>query len=64
MSRRSSHFFISGNNPTAKLPEYLDSMLGKMAKEMPGLAQEEETKVWILLMFLLNPHGYSLIDEC
>eukprot|EP00092_Neocalanus_flemingeri_P011999 GFUD01012936.1.p1 GENE.GFUD01012936.1~~GFUD01012936.1.p1 ORF type:complete len:653 (-),score=159.55 GFUD01012936.1:48-2006(-) len=42
MSRRSSHFFISGNNPIAKLPEYLESMLGKMAKEMPGLGQKEE----------------------
>jgi len=45
MSRRSSHFFISGNNPIAKLPEYLESMLGKMAKEMPGLAQKEETEM-------------------
>jgi len=42
MSRRSSHFFISGNNPIAKLPEYLESMLGKMAKEMPGLGHKEE----------------------
>eukprot|EP00090_Calanus_glacialis_P013654 TRINITY_DN2230_c0_g1_i1.p1 TRINITY_DN2230_c0_g1~~TRINITY_DN2230_c0_g1_i1.p1 ORF type:complete len:654 (-),score=223.35 TRINITY_DN2230_c0_g1_i1:66-2027(-) len=45
MSRRSSHFFISGNNPIAKLPEYLESMLGKMAKEMPGLGAKEETEV-------------------
>jgi len=43
MSRRSSHFFISGNNPIAKLPEYLESMLGKMAKEMPGLGIKEDT---------------------
>jgi len=42
MSRRSSHFFISGNNPIAKLPEYLESMLGKMAKEMPGLGLKED----------------------
>ena len=32
MSRRSSHFFISGNNPIAKLPNYLAQMLEKMAK--------------------------------
>ena len=41
MSRRSTHFFISGNNPIAKLPEYLESMLGKMAKEMPNINKEE-----------------------
>jgi len=41
MSRRSSHFFISGNNPIAKLPEYLETMLGKMAKEMPGLLESK-----------------------
>ena len=41
MSRRSTHFFISGNNPIAKLPEYLESMLGKMAKEMPSINKEE-----------------------
>jgi len=45
MSRRSSHFFISGNNPIAKLPEYLESMLGKMAKEMPGLGLKEESEM-------------------
>jgi len=42
MSRRSSHFFISGNNPIAKLPDYLESMLGKMAKEMPSLGIKED----------------------
>jgi len=42
MSRRSSHFFISGNNPIAKLPEYLETMLGKMAKEMPGINSKQE----------------------
>ena len=39
--RRSSHFFISGNNPIAKLPEYLETMLGKMAKEIPGILKAE-----------------------
>jgi len=43
MSRRSSHFFISGNNPIAKLPEYLETMLGKMAKEMPGINSKQDT---------------------
>jgi len=42
MSRRSSHFFISGNNPIAKLPEYLETMLGKMAKDMPGIVSKTE----------------------
>ena len=35
MSRRSTHFFISSNNPIGRLPDYLASMLGKMAKELP-----------------------------
>ena len=43
MSRRSTHFFISGNNPIAKLPEYLESMLGKMAKEMPSVGSKDDT---------------------
>ena len=43
MSRRSSHFFISGNNPIAKLPDYLDSMLTKMAKEMPNAVAKDDT---------------------
>jgi len=43
MSRRSSHFFISGNNPIAKLPDYLDSMLTKMAKEMPNAVPKDDT---------------------
>ena len=43
MSRRSTHFFISGNNPIAKLPDYLDSMLSKMAKEMPNAVSKDDT---------------------
>ena len=43
LCRRSSHFFISGNNPIAKLPEYLETMLGKMAKEMPGINSKQDT---------------------
>ena len=43
MSRRSTHFFISGNNPIAKLPDYLDSMLTKMAKEMPNAVSKDDT---------------------
>jgi len=45
MSRRSSHFFISGNNPIAKLPDYLESMLGKMAKEMPAAGTKEDAEM-------------------
>jgi len=45
MSRRSTHFFISGNNPIDKLPKYLESMLGKMAKEMPAPPKEEGADV-------------------
>ena len=30
MAKRSPHFFTYGNNPIAKLPDYLDSILKKM----------------------------------
>jgi len=43
MSRRSTHFFIAGNNPIARLPEYLETMLGKMAKEMPNAANKDDS---------------------
>lgn len=42
MSRRSSHFFTHGNNPIAKLNVYLETMLDKMSKEMPGIATGKE----------------------
>jgi len=41
MSRRSSHFFTHGNNPIAKLNVYLETMLDKMSKEMPGIGEKE-----------------------
>ena len=31
MAKKSPHFFTYGNNPIAKLPDYLESMLKKMA---------------------------------
>ena len=66
--RRSSHFFISGNNPIAKLPEYLETMLGKMAKEMPGInskqdaagSQEEEVRV---IAFISKAWTFFVSDE-
>jgi len=43
MSRRATHFFIAGNNPIARLPEYLETMLGKMAKEMPNAPNKDDS---------------------
>ena len=31
MAKKTPHFFTYGNNPIAKLPDYLDSMLKRMA---------------------------------
>ena len=31
LAKKTPHFFTYGNNPIAKLPDYLDSMLKKMA---------------------------------
>ncbi|XP_044003387.1 THO complex subunit 1 isoform X2 [Aphidius gifuensis] len=35
LARRSPHFFVHGNNPINKLPEYLESMIKKIAKDRP-----------------------------
>ena len=35
LARRSPHFFVHGNNPINKLPEYLETMIKKIAKEKP-----------------------------
>ena len=37
--------FVIGNNPIDKLSKHLESMLGKMAKEMPSLQKEDSTDV-------------------
>lgn len=35
LARRSPHFFVHGNYPINKLPEYLESMIKKIAKDRP-----------------------------
>ena len=35
LAKKSPHFFTYGNNPIAKLPDYLESMLKKMSN-VPG----------------------------
>lgn len=35
LARRSPHFFVHGNNPINKLPEYLELMIKKIAKDRP-----------------------------
>ncbi|XP_074098422.1 THO complex 1-like protein Hpr1 isoform X1 [Cotesia typhae] len=35
LARRSPHFFVHGNNPINKLPEYLETMIKKIAKDRP-----------------------------
>ena len=36
LAKKSPHFFTYGNNPIAKLPDYLDSMLKKMSNYTPS----------------------------
>ncbi|XP_034934263.1 THO complex subunit 1 [Chelonus insularis] len=47
LARRSPHFFVHGNNPINKLPEYLELMIKKIAKDRPlqsdAKADVEET---------------------
>lgn len=35
LARRSPHFFVHGNYPINKLPEYLETMIKKIAKDRP-----------------------------
>lgn len=35
LARRSPHFFVHGNNPINRLPEYLETMIKKIAKDRP-----------------------------
>jgi hypothetical protein len=43
MAKRSAHFFTYGNNPIAKLPDYLESMLKKMTKDFNFSSHEANT---------------------
>ncbi|XP_012262168.2 THO complex subunit 1 [Athalia rosae] len=36
LARRSPHFFVHGNYPINKLPEYLEAMIKKIAKDRPS----------------------------
>lgn len=40
LAHRSPHFFTHSNNPINKLPEYLEIMIRKIAKDRPDRAQE------------------------
>ena len=41
LAKRSPHFFTYGNNPIARLPDYLEQMMKKMVKEMASDKGEE-----------------------
>jgi hypothetical protein len=43
LAKKSPHFFTYGNNPIAKLPDYLDSMLKKMSNFTPATAPNAAT---------------------
>lgn len=46
LARRSPHFFIPSNNPINKLPEYLETMIKKIARDRPSsVAQSGEVKL-------------------
>ncbi|XP_071451674.1 THO complex subunit 1 isoform X2 [Hetaerina americana] len=44
LARRSPHFFTHSNNPINKLPEYLETMIKKIAKDRPQVASSESAK--------------------
>ncbi|KAK0161819.1 hypothetical protein PV327_008231 [Microctonus hyperodae] len=43
LARRSPHFFVHGNYPINKLPEYLETMIKKIAKDRPQLQTDVKT---------------------
>ena len=47
---------------SVKLPEYLESMLGKMAKKMPGLAIKEDAEVGYSCVYLCLMIGFIFTD--
>lgn len=44
LARRSPHFFTHSNNPINKLPEYLETMIKKIAKDRPSVLSSDEVK--------------------
>ncbi|XP_069702064.1 THO complex subunit 1 isoform X2 [Periplaneta americana] len=48
LARRSPHFFTHSNNPINKLPEYLETMIKKIAKDRPSMMSSEEVKVELM----------------
>ncbi|XP_046396690.1 THO complex subunit 1 [Ischnura elegans] len=44
LARRSPHFFTHSNNPINKLPEYLETMIKKIAKDRPQVTSSESAK--------------------
>ncbi|KAK7100737.1 THO complex subunit 1-like [Littorina saxatilis] len=41
LAQRSPHFFLNTHQPAIPLPKYLDTMISKIAKEMPANGNEE-----------------------
>ncbi|KAJ9599999.1 hypothetical protein L9F63_009709, partial [Diploptera punctata] len=48
LARRSPHFFTHSNNPINKLPEYLETMIKKIAKDRPSVLSNEEMRVELM----------------
>jgi hypothetical protein len=45
LARRSPHFFTHSNNPINKLPEYLEMMIKRIAKDLP-VSRRFSFKYW------------------
>ncbi|XP_015588644.1 THO complex subunit 1 [Cephus cinctus] len=44
LARRSPHFFVHGNYPINKLPEYLETMIKKIAKDRPQTQSDSKNE--------------------
>ena len=64
LARRSPHFFTHSNNPINKLPEYLETMIKKIAKDRPvsiilrifiHCLVTLVPSTWRMNLFILNP---------
>lgn len=63
LARRSPHFFTPSNQPISKLPLYLESMIKKVAKELPQHTTADDNKTELQEKIVVADGGDDTDDE-
>ncbi len=64
LAKKSPHFFTYGNNPIARLPDYLDNMLKKMSGFNPSAsATSNGTSGWLIFSQSFSPSSCLCFAE-